>query len=85
VLASLILAYILGENQIGFTQNQWLVLAVSTTIFGTLGDLAESALKRSLDLKDSGTILPGHGGILDRFDGLFIAAPVNLLIVTFLF
>ncbi|HPI10437.1 MAG TPA: phosphatidate cytidylyltransferase [Catalimonadaceae bacterium] len=85
LLASLILAYVLGEYQIGFSQNQWLVLAVSTTIFGTLGDLAESALKRSLDLKDSGTILPGHGGILDRFDGLFIAAPVNLLIVTFLF
>lgn len=59
----------------------WLILAASTTIFGTLGDLAESTLKRSLDLKDSGNLLPGHGGILDRFDGFFLAAPVNYLIV----
>jgi len=68
-----------------FTTNQWLVLAASTTIFGTLGDLAESALKRSLDIKDSGNLLPGHGGILDRFDGLFVAAPMNYLIAVFLF
>ena len=68
-----------------FTVYQWLTLAASTTIFGTLGDLAESALKRSLDIKDSGNILPGHGGILDRFDGLFVAAPLNYLIAVFFF
>lgn len=68
-----------------FTLGEWLTLAVSTTIFGTLGDLAESVLKRSLDLKDSGNLLPGHGGILDRFDGLFLAAPVNALLVHFIF
>jgi phosphatidate cytidylyltransferase len=68
-----------------FTVNQWLILAASTTVFGTLGDLAESALKRSLDIKDSGSILPGHGGILDRFDGLFVAAPLNYLIAVFFF
>jgi phosphatidate cytidylyltransferase len=59
----------------------WLILAVSTTLFGTLGDLAESTLKRSFDLKDSGNLLPGHGGILDRFDGLFLAAPANYFII----
>jgi len=85
VASALLLAWFLGQYVGGFTPNQWLVLAVSTTLAGTLGDLAESVLKRSLDLKDSGNILPGHGGILDRFDGLFVAAPVNLLIVTFLF
>jgi len=85
LVGSILLAWILGTYAGGFSLPQWIILAVSTTIFGTLGDLAESALKRSLDIKDSGTILPGHGGILDRFDGLFVAAPVNLLIVTFLF
>ncbi|MFD0751984.1 phosphatidate cytidylyltransferase [Mucilaginibacter calamicampi] len=51
-------------------------MAVLISIFGTIGDLIESMLKRSLNVKDSGGILPGHGGLLDRFDGLFMAAPI---------
>jgi len=54
----------------------WAGMAVLIGCFGTLGDLVESMLKRSLDAKDSGSFLPGHGGLLDRFDGLLIAAPV---------
>ncbi|SHI78129.1 phosphatidate cytidylyltransferase [Desulfatibacillum alkenivorans DSM 16219] len=65
----------------------WLVvpvLAASAAIATQLGDLFESMLKRSLDVKDSGTIFPGHGGMLDRIDGLLFTGPVvYLFLVTF--
>ncbi len=58
-----------------FTFQQWMVLAAVVAIFGTLGDLVESMLKRSIHVKDSGTILPGHGGFLDRFDSFIYVLP----------
>lgn len=58
---------------------QWLVFSQLVVIFGTLGDLSESLLKRSENVKDAGKIIPGHGGILDRFDSMLLAAPVVLI------
>ena len=60
---------------------QWLTIGVIIIVGGTFGDLVESLLKRSIEIKDSGDSLPGHGGFLDRFDGLLISAP---FIVAFL-
>jgi phosphatidate cytidylyltransferase len=60
---------------------QWYCVAAIIIVGGIYGDLIESLLKRSIEIKDSGSILPGHGGFLDRFDGLLISAP---FIVAFL-
>lgn len=53
----------------------WICLSLIVAIFATLGDLVESMLKRSANIKDSGTLLPGHGGLLDRFDGFIFCLP----------
>ncbi len=63
----------------GLPVYDWLALALIVIVFGAHGDLVESLFKRSLNIKDSGVILPGHGGILDRFDTMLISAPFVFL------
>jgi phosphatidate cytidylyltransferase len=63
---------------------QWMGFALTTVIFGTFGDLFESLIKRTLSIKDSGHIIPGHGGMLDRFDSSILAAPAVVIYYLFM-
>lgn len=58
-----------------YSVSDWIVISLFCAVFGTLGDLLESKLKRMANVKDSGSLMPGHGGFLDRFDSLLVAIP----------
>ena len=64
-----------------FIMANWLGLAATVVLFGTWGDLIESLLKRTLGVKDSGNVLPGHGGMLDRFDSVMLAVPASYIYI----
>ena len=68
-----------GENPLGLSAIEWAGLGLTVVIFGTWGDLVERLFKRTLGIKDSGHILPGHGGMLDRFDSSLMAIPAAVV------
>ncbi len=82
---SLLTAYIIAEVHAHPTihLSDWMMIASILSVFGTIGDLVESKFKRQANVKDSGTIMPGHGGLLDRLDSLFFAAPFVFLYLHF--
>ena len=83
LLATLIVAWAISGWFDFFTLVDWLIIALLITVGSTFGDLFESLIKREKGIKDSGSILPGHGGFLDRFDGVAIAFPIVYLYITF--
>ena len=68
-----------GMNDLQMSAVEWAGLGLTVVVFGTWGDLIESLFKRTLDIKDSGNILPGHGGMLDRFDSSLLAIPAAVV------
>lgn len=66
-------------NDLGLTAYEWAGLGLVVVVFGTWGDLIESLFKRTLGIKDSGNVLPGHGGMLDRFDSTLMAVPASVV------
>ncbi len=85
LLAALIGAFILAKINNMRTSEWWIIVAIIVWIMGSLGDLVQSSIKRKYGVKDTGTILPGHGGLWDRFDSMIMVTPYILFIDKYLF
>ena len=81
---SLLAGLFISKFNLDFATLHWLAIALIVSLIGTLGDLVESKFKRQANIKDSGNIMPGHGGILDRLDSLLFAAPFVYLYINFI-
>lgn len=84
-LAALLSGYVFSLIIPQISLTNWFIFSEIIVIFGTFGDLIESLMKRTVDVKDSGKVIPGHGGLLDRFDSMLLAAPVAFIYLNFLF
>ncbi|MBK9283897.1 MAG: phosphatidate cytidylyltransferase [Sphingobacteriaceae bacterium] len=84
IILSFALSFLLNTLLIPLPNYLWMIMGVLVPIFATLGDLIESKLKREADVKDSGKLMPGHGGILDRFDSLLLVSPMVYLLLLLL-
>lgn len=81
LVVAAVIGYLANNGADAHTLNiyQWMGLGLTVCVFGTWGDLVESLFKRTLSIKDSGNILPGHGGMLDRFDSSLMAIPAAVV------
>ena len=79
---AILAAYLISLINQQYSSVQWIILALIISVAGTAGDFYESYLKRTAGVKDSGNWLPGHGGILDRFDSFLFAVPCVFIYVT---
>ncbi|MEO6838392.1 MAG: phosphatidate cytidylyltransferase [Ginsengibacter sp.] len=75
IILCVIVITLIGYFTKYYSVADWIVISLFCAVFGTLGDLLESKLKRTAKVKDSGSLMPGHGGFLDRFDSLLVAIP----------
>ena len=80
LIVAVVVGYLLGDGH-ALSIPMWMGLGLVVVVLGTLGDLVESLFKRTLGIKDSGNILPGHGGILDRFDSSLMAIPAAVVYI----
>lgn len=82
-ILTIVIAWLLSGWLGIISTGKWIIVAIIISSVGTYGDLIESMLKRSIGIKDSGNIMPGHGGFLDRFDSTIISFPIVFLFISF--
>ena len=85
VLFTIIASIIISKFYTDYTISQWILMSLVVTIPSIFGDLVESLFKRNINIKDSGTLLPGHGGFLDRFDSVLLSAPFVFVYIKLFF